>query len=92
MSALKDDCECGHDRCHHYRDPASGKLYNCLAVHCDCKKFDQPAVVRKSVLRPIDRDEAPDTPRTPLHKPHADTNCRCNACIEWTARRLGYIY
>lgn len=86
---VKDDCTCGHDRSHHYRDPSTRTLHNCLAVHCDCKTFEEPKVVKKSVLRPIDQaDNGPETPRLRLTKPHADTSCDCSACEEWQVQRF----
>lgn len=86
--SLKDDCVCGHDRTHHYRDPSTRTLHNCLAVHCDCKTFEEPTVARKSVLRDV--DQAPDTPRTSFNKPHVDAHCTCAACTNWFWKSRGY--
>lgn len=91
-SGLKDDCICGHDRTHHYFDPATRTRHNCLAMHCDCVVFEEPASdSKRSVLRPVDQlDTAPDTPRTSFNKPHVDVHCRCAACVAWFWKSRGY--
>jgi hypothetical protein len=85
---LKDECICGHERDHHFLDQADKTRHNCLAMRCDCRIFEKPDTRVKSVLRPVDRDAGPETPRTNTNKPHVDTHCNCNACFDWTIRKM----
>lgn len=77
---LKDDCECGHDRGHHF-----DRKHNCLAVHCECKVFVEPSRVRRRVLPAANYPTPPDPYK---NKPHVDTLCTCAACQAWMRQRV----
>ncbi len=63
--SLKDDCDCGHDRTHHYFDPIVEQRYCCLAMRCECMRFRAPGSSAKA------------PPPRPLNHPAV---CKCFYC------------
>lgn len=83
MTALRDDCACGHDRTCHF-DGA----HNCLAMRCECKRFSVDAPPKARVLPAANYPRLIDARK---NKPHHTIACSCSSCAEWEYRRRHHL-
>jgi hypothetical protein len=64
--------ECANPACQHEKDSHHHGKDNCLALHCDCKRFFKAGeydAAKKLPVSIVDDDEAPVTPKLPFWGP-----------------------
>ena len=80
MNGWKEICRCGHHKDTHFKSEST-----CLGMRCDCLRYRD--------------DSVPETPRImwsngkavqhgKRKRPHNDTSCACDACVDWDAEMV----